>query len=129
FGGNPLACAAGTAAIEYTIREKLPERAERLGLIGVDTIRGFDSPSVREVRGLGLLIGVELRGKAAPVLQALQDDGVLAIGAGSGVVRLLPPLVITDEQWSRSLDAPGRALPHGWRRGPPRPRGGVRSFG
>src|SRR5213078_2344197 len=55
FGGNPLACAAGTAAIEYTIREKLPERAERLGLIGVDTIRGFDSPSVREVRGLGLM--------------------------------------------------------------------------
>src|SRR5438552_2706802 len=113
FGGNPLACAAGTAAIEYTIREKLPERAERLGLIGVDAIRGFDSPSVREVRGLGLMIGVELRGKAAPVLQALQDDGVLAIGAGSGVVRLLPPLVITDEQWSRSLDALGRALPHG----------------
>jgi len=62
---------------------------------------------------LGLMIGVELRGKAAPVLQALQDDGVLAIGAGSGVVRLLPPLVITDEQWSRSLDALGRALPHG----------------
>src|SRR5204863_104286 len=91
FGGNPLACAAGTAAIEYTIREKLPERAERLGLIGVDAIRGFDSPSVREVRGLGLMIGVELRGKAAPVLQALQDDGVLAIGVGAvGEARASP---------------------------------------
>src|SRR5216117_4276496 len=66
FGGNPLACAAGKAAIEYTIRERLPDRAERLGLIGVDAIRGFDSPSVREVRGLGLMIGIELRGKAAP---------------------------------------------------------------
>jgi len=113
FGGNPLACAAGTAAIDYTIRERLPDRAERLGLIGIEAIQRFDSPSVREVRGLGLMIGIELRAKAAPVLQALQDDGVLAIGAGSSVVRLLPPLVITDDQWSRSLDALGRALQHG----------------
>ena len=70
-------------------------------------------PMLREVRGLGLMIGIELRAKAAPVLQALQDDGVLVIGAGSSVVRLLPPLVITDDQWSRSLDALGRALQHG----------------
>src|SRR5213079_2006827 len=113
FGGNPLACAAATSAIDYTVRERLWERADRLGIIGVEKLRGLEAPSVREVRGLGLVIGIELRGRAAPVLQALQDDGVLAIGAGSGIVRLLPPLVITDEQWSRSLDALGRALPHG----------------
>lgn len=113
FGGNPLACAAGTAAIEVTVQGRLWERAERLGSTALETIRGFGSSSVREVRGLGLLIGVELRGKAAPVLQALQEDGVLAIGGGSSVVRLLPPLVIPEEQWSHALDALGRALAHG----------------
>jgi acetylornithine/succinyldiaminopimelate/putrescine aminotransferase len=59
------------------------------------------------------MIGIELRGKAGPVLQALQEDGVLAIGGGSSVVRLLPPLVIPEEQWSRAIDAIGRALQHG----------------
>jgi len=113
FGGNSLACAAGTAAIEYTVREKLWERAERLGNEAFETLRGLDARSVREVRGLGLMIGIELRGKAGPVLQALQDDGVLAIGGGSSVIRLLPPLVIPEEQWSRAIDAIGRALQHG----------------
>lgn len=113
FGGNPLACAAGTAAIEYTVRQRLWERAERLGVAGLETLRGLEAPSVREVRGLGLMIGIELRGKAAPVLQALQEDGVLAIGGGSSVVRLLPPLVIPEAQWSTALDAIGRALAHG----------------
>jgi acetylornithine/LysW-gamma-L-lysine aminotransferase len=113
FGGNPLACAAGWAAIEYTVREKLWERAERLGTAGLRALRDLDAPSVREVRGLGLMIGIELRGKAAPILQALQEDGILAIGGGSSVVRLLPPLVITDDQWSTALDAMGRALSHG----------------
>src|SRR6059058_415235 len=67
FGGNPLACAAATAAIEYTVRERLWERADRLGIIGVEKLRGLEAPSVREIRGLGLMIGIELRGKAAPV--------------------------------------------------------------
>jgi acetylornithine/LysW-gamma-L-lysine aminotransferase len=113
FGGNPLACAAGTAALEYVVRERLWERADRLGAQGLATLRGLKAPSVREVRGLGLMIGIELRGKAAPVLQALQEDGVLAIGGGSSVVRLLPPLVISDDQWSAALSAVGRALDHG----------------
>jgi len=68
---------------------------------------------VREVRGLGLMIGIELRGKSAPVLQTMQEEGVLAIGGGSSVVRLLPPLVIPEAQWSRSIDVLGRALTNG----------------
>lgn len=113
FGGNPLACAAGTAAIEYTVRERLAERAERLGTAAMETLRGLDLPSVREVRGLGLMIGVELRGKAASVLQALQQEGVLAIGGGSSVVRLLPPLVIPEDQWTTAIEVLGRALADG----------------
>ena len=113
FGGNPLACAAGTAAIDYTVRERLWERADRLGTVGMEKLRGLEAPSVREIRGLGLMIGIDLRGKAAPVLQALQEEGVLAIGGGSSVIRLLPPLVIPEEQWSYALDALGRTLSHG----------------
>jgi len=59
------------------------------------------------------MIGIELREKAAPVLEALQDDGVIAIGGGSSVVRLLPPLVIPEEQWTRAIESLGRALRHG----------------
>jgi len=113
FGGNPLACAAGTAAIDYAVRERLWARAEKLGAMALVGLRGLKAPSVREVRGLGLMIGIELRGKAAPVLQALQDEGVIAIGGGSSVIRLLPPLVIPEDQWSFALDALGRALRHG----------------
>jgi acetylornithine/LysW-gamma-L-lysine aminotransferase len=113
FGGNALACAAGTAAIDVTLRERLWERAERLGTEAIEELRGLESPSVREVRGLGLMIGIELRGKAAPVLQAMQDERVIAIGGGSSVVRLLPPLVIPEAQWSFAIDALGRALRHG----------------
>ncbi|TLZ78166.1 MAG: acetylornithine/succinylornithine family transaminase [Methanobacteriota archaeon] len=113
FGGNPIACAAGTAAIDYAVRERLWARAEKLGAMALVGLRGLKAPSVREVRGLGLMIGIELRGKAAPVLQALQDEGVIAIGGGSSVIRLLPPLVIPEDQWSFALDALGRALRHG----------------
>jgi acetylornithine/LysW-gamma-L-lysine aminotransferase len=60
--------------------------------------------NVREVRGLGLMIGIELRGKVAPVLKALQARGVLALPAGQTVLRLLPPLVITDDELEQALD-------------------------
>jgi acetylornithine/LysW-gamma-L-lysine aminotransferase len=113
FGGNALACAAGTAALDVTVRERLWERADRLGTEAMEEFRSLDAPSVREVRGLGLMIGIELRGKAAPVLQALQEDRVIAIGGGSSVVRLLPPLVIPEAQWSFAIDALGRALRDG----------------
>jgi len=113
FGGNPLACAAGSAAIDVVVRGKLWERAETLGSRALEELRGLEAPAVREVRGLGLMIGIELRGKAAPVLEALQEDGVIAIGGGSSVIRLLPPLVITDAQWARAIESLGRALRNG----------------
>lgn len=105
FGGNPLACAAGAAAIRYTVRERLWERADRLGAEALARLRAMDAPNVREVRGLGLMIGVELKGKATPYLQALAERRVLAIGGGSNVIRLLPPLVIPDAQWDVALTA------------------------
>ena len=113
FGGNALACAAGSAAIDVLLKEKLWERAERLGNEAMEKLRALDAPNVREVRGLGLMIGVELKEKVTPYLQKLAERGVLAIGGGSSVLRLLPPLVIPDDQWTYAVDTIGQVLTHG----------------
>ncbi len=94
FGGNPLACAAGVAAIDFIIKENLPARAAELGAYTMGRLQRIESPLIREVRGMGLLIGVELKQKVTPYLHALMDRGVLALPAGLNVLRLLPPLVI-----------------------------------
>ncbi|HKZ49243.1 MAG TPA: aspartate aminotransferase family protein [Thermoplasmata archaeon] len=113
FGGNALACAAGSAALDVLLRERLWERAEALGARGLGFLRALGSPLIREVRGLGLMIGIELKEKATPSLQALAAKGVLAIGGGSNVIRLLPPLVIPEDQWDYALDMIKEVFPHG----------------
>lgn len=105
FGGNPLACAAGIAALDFVVRENLAGRAERLGDAARAQLGHLPSERVREVRGLGLLIGVELREKVLPYLAALEARGFLAISAGSTVLRLIPPLIISEDDWSRGLAA------------------------
>ena len=94
FGGNPLACAAGLAAIGFIEKENLPARAAELGAYTMGRLQRIESPLIREVRGMGLLIGVELKQKVTPYLAALMERGVLALPAGLNVLRLLPPLVI-----------------------------------
>ncbi|MBE9506421.1 MAG: acetylornithine/succinylornithine family transaminase [Chloroflexi bacterium] len=97
FGGNPLACAAALATIRYIEAEHLPKRAAELGARFMTSLRAISSPLVREVRGLGLMVGMELKGKAAAYLAALAERGVLALSAGATVIRFLPPLVISAE--------------------------------
>jgi len=97
FGGNPLACAAALATIGYIESEKLPQRAAELGARLMAGLKGIPSPSIRQVRGLGLMVGVELKGKSSPYLAALAKRGVLALAAGATVMRFLPPLVISAE--------------------------------
>lgn len=100
FGGNPLACAAGLAVLEVlnSPTENLVLRARDLGEEVIAHLRAnIHEKSAREVRGRGFMIGIELRGKVAPVLKTLQERGVLALPAGPSVLRLLPPLVISDE--------------------------------
>ncbi len=98
FGGNPLACAAAIASLGVLRDEHLPERAAQIGAHLAGELRARHLPQVREVRGLGLMIGLELRGRVTPTLKALQERGVLALPAGLNVLRLLPPLVITDAE-------------------------------
>lgn len=113
FGGNPLACAAGLAALEMVVRDRLPERAERLGVRALERLEALPGAKVREVRGLGLLIGIELRERVAPVLAELEQRGYLAIAAGPTVLRLLPPLVIPEDEWDRALDTIVDVIGHG----------------
>lgn len=104
FGGNPLACAAASAAIDVLIGNDLPRQARDKGALAAARLRADPPPSVREVRQIGLMIGVELKAKSGPVLKALMDRGVLALPAGNTVVRLLPPLVITEGQLTAVCD-------------------------
>ena len=110
FGGNPLACAAGLAAIDYMIEHDLPGQAAVKGAGLMQRLAAIDSRLVREVRGLGLMIGIDLRQRVTPYLRALMEAGVLALPAGSPVLRLLPPLVISDEELETVFAALKRVL-------------------
>lgn len=105
FGGNPLACAAAVAAINALHDENLPALAAEKGAWLMTELERRNLPNVREIRGLGLMIGLELRDRVTPVLQGLQERGVLALPAGLNVLRLLPPLVISQDELLRLADA------------------------
>lgn len=105
FGGNPLACAAALATLRTLDEENLLDHSAKIGGYLVDRIRALNHPKVREVRGKGMMIGVELKMRATPVLRGLQDHGVLALMAGSLVIRLLPPLILTTEQADVAVSA------------------------
>ena len=105
FGGNPLACAAANAALQVMEDEDLARQAEEKGEYLMDKLNELNTPIIREIRGLGLMIGIELKQKVAPFMKALQDRRILALNAGLSIIRLLPPLVITYEQIDMLVDA------------------------
>jgi acetylornithine/LysW-gamma-L-lysine aminotransferase len=110
FGGNPLACAAAVAAIDALTEEDLPRRAADTGAYFVRRLREITSARIREIRGLGLMIGIEMKDKAGAIAQALMQEGVLALLAGTTVLRFLPPLVITREQVDHVVESLARVL-------------------
>jgi predicted acetylornithine/succinylornithine family transaminase len=101
FGGTPLACAAGLAVIQTladsVILTELPAKAERV-VAGLKAL-----PGVRDVRNAGLLIGAEFANPVGPIISAAADAGLLVLSAGVNVLRLLPPLVVTDAQIDEAL--------------------------
>jgi len=98
FGGNPTACAAALASLGVIEKEELPDRAKKLGNYFMKELRGIESNRIRDIRGLGLMIGIELKEKAGQYVQELMDKGVIVLLAGATVIRLLPPLVISREE-------------------------------
>ena len=92
FGGSPLVCAAASAALDVLRDERLSERAAATGAAFRSRLQSLGSPLVREVRGQGLMLGLDLRIKSQPVLDRLLRERLLALAAGPTVVRFLPPL-------------------------------------
>ncbi len=102
FGGNPLGAAIGRAALTVLVEEKLAEKAQQLGEWFMGELRKIRSPNIRDVRGKGFLIGVELTGAARPYCEALMERGILAKETHDHVVRFAPPLVTEkkDLEWA-----------------------------
>ena len=105
FGGNPLGAAVGMASLQVIVDEDLPQRAQELGSWWLGELQRLPSPHVKEVRGKGLMIGVEIKtesGPARPFCEALQQRGILAKETHEQVVRFAPPLTVQkkDLEWA-----------------------------
>ncbi|WNZ30461.1 MAG: aspartate aminotransferase family protein [Candidatus Bathyarchaeota archaeon] len=107
FSGNPLVCSAASAAIDVLKEEKLPERAATLGSYFKGKLEELAEKHniVREVRGLGLMIGMEMRFDVYNIIMDCMNNGVLVLDAGRNVVRFLPPLVIEKDQINTVVNA------------------------
>ncbi len=110
FGGNPLGCAAATATLTALRDADLFAQSARVGAHFLDALRGLGSPKIREVRGRGLMIGVDLRERATKYLRGLQEGGVLALSAGPTTLRFLPPLLLTEAEVDRAVGVLGGLL-------------------
>jgi ornithine--oxo-acid transaminase len=104
FGGNPLACAVARAALKVVVEEDLPGRSARLGAYALARLQRMRSEHVVEVRGKGLWIGLELKVKARPICEALKERGLLCKETHETVIRLAPPLMISEADLGWGLD-------------------------
>ncbi len=112
FGGNPLASAIGLAALNVIIKEKLPQKAAATGNYFKSLLRTLKSDRIRDIRGKGLLIGVELKIPARPFCEALAKNGILAKETHEKTIRLAPPLLITKAQTLEAFGLISSALAH-----------------
>ncbi len=110
FGGNPLACAIARMALRVLTEEGMIENAATQGARLLAGLRALASPRVRDIRGRGLMLAVELHEHAAPVCKALQKSGVLCKETHENTIRIAPPLVITAEQVDWALERFATAL-------------------
>jgi len=113
FGGNPLGCAVARTALRVLVEEKMVERSAELGAYFLDRLKTLRSPNLREVRGRGLWIGVELHSAARPYCEALKEEGILCKETHDKVIRFAPPLVITRDEIDWAFDRIKRVIePH-----------------
>jgi acetylornithine/LysW-gamma-L-lysine aminotransferase len=110
FGGNPLACAAGLAVLDAFELDGVIEHTATTGAWLAERLAAIASPKVKEVRGLGLMLALDVGEPAVPYLAALVDEGVIALPAGGTGIRLLPPLVIERGELEELLAALERVL-------------------
>lgn len=104
FGGNPLACAVARTALRVLIEERLVEWSAEMGKYFLHRLQTLHSPAIKEVRGRGLWIGLELNSPARPYCEALKNAGVLCKETHDRVLRIAPPLTITREEIDWAFD-------------------------
>jgi len=107
FGGNPLACAIARAALKVLVEEELIEKAASMGAYFLEGLRQISNPQIKEVRGKGLMIGLEFHpeaGGARPYCEKLKENGLLCKETRDHIIRLAPPLVITKDQIEWALE-------------------------
>lgn len=104
FGGNPLACAVAIAALDVLIEEDLPRRSRELGEYFINELRKIQNPVIKEIRGKGLFIGMELHTKARPYCERLMEEGLLCKETHDNTIRFAPPLIITKEELDLALE-------------------------
>ncbi|MGH1566794.1 MAG: aspartate aminotransferase family protein [Nitrosopumilus sp.] len=105
FGGNPISCAAGTATLKALTEDGLIENSEKMGKIfreGLEKLKEKHT-MIREIRGKGLMIGIELKFEVRDILMGLIEEGVLMLYSGRNILRILPPLVISEEDITKVL--------------------------
>lgn len=106
FGGNPLACAAALAAIQTIEEENLIENSAKMGAYLLEQVRTIDAPIIRNIRGKGLMVGIELKTKVQKYLKALQmEHKVIVMVCGATVLRFLPPLIVQKEHIDHTVEA------------------------
>ncbi|PLR67533.1 ornithine--oxo-acid transaminase [Bacillus sp. UMB0893] len=110
FGGNPLACAVSVAALEVLEEEDLAERSLKLGTYFMEKLSEIKNPLIKEVRGRGLFIGVELTEAARPYCEKLKEEGLLCKETHETVIRFAPPLVISEEDLDWAIGKITRVL-------------------
>lgn len=110
FGGNPLSARAALETLRILREDDLYEQAERVGAYTLKGIEALESPKIRAVRGRGLMMGIELKQKATPVLRGLQENGVLALSAGNLIIRVLPPMTWEEQHADVFIDTLGHVL-------------------
>jgi ornithine--oxo-acid transaminase len=110
FGGNPLGCAVARAALRVLVEEKMVERSAELGAYFLERLRTLRSPDLKEVRGIGLWIGLEMNSAARPYCERLKDQGVLCKETHDRVIRIAPPLVITRTEIDWAFECIRRVL-------------------
>ncbi len=104
FGGNPLACAVAIAALDVLVEADLPKRSRELGEILMKQLRQWNSPLIKEVRGKGLFVGIELNTEARPYCEELMEKGLLCKETHVNTIRLAPPLIITSSELEWALE-------------------------
>ena len=107
FGGNPISCAAGIAALKSITEDGLVENSKKMGEVfreGLEKLKE-NHMMIREIRGKGLMIGIEMKFEVKDILMGLIEEGVLMLYSGRNILRILPPLVINEEDVTKVLHA------------------------